>query len=237
MLIIPALDIRGGQVVRLRQGDFNQQTSYSQDPLSLAGEYMAAGVHRIHLVDLDAARGEGSNHALISQLIAELGVEVQVAGGIRTLADVEQWLASGAQAVVMGTTAVRQPLLLLEIAQLYPDRLLAALDVQQGRPAITGWSEIGEMRLSQLLEAWAEAPLAGIILTSIEHDGTLNGPDLSLLESIRPSTQHRLIYSGGMSRLSDLRAVDQVGAEAVILGKSLLEGYINLAEALAFSEG
>jgi phosphoribosylformimino-5-aminoimidazole carboxamide ribotide isomerase len=233
VLVIPALDIRGGLVVRLLKGDFARETAYADDPMVPARAYVAEGARRLHVVDLDAARGSGDNRELVERMAGELGIEVQVAGGVRSAEDVERWLDAGASRVVMGTTAVREPELLGEIAARHRDGVLAALDVKAGRPAVTGWSEVAEITVPAMLARWDELPLAGVILTSIDRDGTLAGPDLETLKAARGATRHHLTYSGGIGQLADLGPVAGAGADAVILGKSLLEGHFTLPAALA----
>ncbi len=233
MLIVPALDLRGGRVVRLLRGDFGRETSYSTDPVALARRYVDAGVRRLHVVDLDAARGHGDNRQLIERLVATTAVAVQVAGGVRSEQDAARWLGSGAAAVVMGTTAVRQPQLLAEVAGRHPGRVLAALDVRAGRPAVRGWSALESGGVADTLRRWEPAPLAGVILTSVDRDGTLAGPDLALLREAVAATHHPLTYSGGVRSLEDLRALAAAGAAAAILGRSLLEGLLPLESLLA----
>ncbi len=232
MRLIPALDLRGGRVVRLRTGDFGQETSYGDDPLSLARGYEAGGAEALHLVDLDAARGEAAQDSLVRRVVEGTRLAVQVAGGVRDGSSVGHWLEVGAASVVMGTTAVRDPRLLREIAGAHPGRVQAALDVRGRVPAVAGWLETAaDLTLPELLRRWEEAPLAGVIVTSIDRDGTLAGPDLEVLRLARGTTRHRLTYSGGVGSLEDLAAVADAGADAVILGKSLLEGRFTFAEA------
>ena len=228
MLIIPALDLRGGGVVRLQKGDFARETAYTADAVQLAGEYAEAGARRLHVVDLDAARGSGDNRSLVERIVAEVGMEVQVAGGVRSLEDVERWLGGGAVAVVMGTVAVREPATLAAVSDAHPGRVLAALDVRAGRPAVSGWLAVEERTVRQTLALWADAALAGVIVTSVDRDGTLTGPDLDLLREALDATDHPVTYSGGIASLDHLRAVADSGANGVILGKSLLEGRIEL---------
>ncbi|MBJ7602212.1 MAG: 1-(5-phosphoribosyl)-5-[(5-phosphoribosylamino)methylideneamino] imidazole-4-carboxamide isomerase [Candidatus Dormibacteraeota bacterium] len=232
MLIIPALDLRAGGVVRLLQGDFARETGYPTDALVLAQQYAEAGARRLHVVDLDGARGSGDNRKLIERLIGTLNIEVQVAGGIRSLESASRWLEAGAAAVVLGTVAVKEPGRLNEVAAQLPGRVLAALDARTGRPAVTGWSELADLSLAEMLEGWAAAPLAGVIVTSIDRDGTLAGPDLDLLAEARRSGSHPITYSGGISSVGDVTAVAAAGAAGVILGKSLLEGRVDLRDAL-----
>jgi phosphoribosylformimino-5-aminoimidazole carboxamide ribotide isomerase len=230
--VIPALDLRGGRVVRLRQGDFATERAYADDPAAAAAAYAAAGARRLHVVDLDAARGRGHNRGAVAAILDRAPVAVQVAGGIRGAAAAERWLEAGAAAVVMGTAAVRSPELLVKVAVRRPGRVLAALDVKAGRPAVSGWTDVEDLGLERLLEAWQEAPLAGVVLTSVERDGTLGGPDLEILARVRALTRHPVTYSGGIASLADVRAVREAGAAAVILGRSLLEGRLRLEEAL-----
>jgi phosphoribosylformimino-5-aminoimidazole carboxamide ribotide isomerase len=230
--LIPALDLRGGRVVRLRTGDFGQETSYGDDPVSLARAYETAGAEVLHLVDLDAARGAPAQESLVRRVVEETRLAVQVAGGIRDEAAAGHWLDVGAASVVMGTTAVRDPGLLREIARAYPGRVQAALDLRGGAPAVAGWLETeATLTTANLLRRWEDAPLGGVIVTSIDRDGTLAGPDLEVLRRARASTRHRLTYSGGIGALEDLVAAADAGADAAILGKSLLEGRFTFAEA------
>ena len=219
--------------MRLRQGDFAHEKAYGRDAVERAREYAAAGAERLHLVDLDAAAGAGSNRDLVARVVESAGIEVQVGGGVRSPADVEDWLAVGAAGVVMGTTAVRQPGILREVADRHPGRVLGALDVKAGRPAVTGWTAVEERGLEALLSEWEAAPLGGVILTCIDRDGTLAGPALETLRQVLETTRHPVTYSGGIASLGDLEALRQAGAEAAILGKSLLEARFTLREAIA----
>jgi phosphoribosylformimino-5-aminoimidazole carboxamide ribotide isomerase len=236
VVVVPSLDLAGGRAVRLVHGDLARQTTYASDTdqvLALARRLVESGARRLHVVDLDAAVGSGHNRELVERLLAGAGLEVQVAGGVRSPEDAGGWLAAGAAAVVMGTAAVRHPERLATAAAAHPGRLLAALDVRDGRPAVTGWSAVEEMSVPEVLGLWREIPLRGVILTSVDRDGTLAGPDLELLALGLASTPHPLTYSGGIASLDDLRAVAESGAAEVILGKSLLEGRIPLSEALS----
>ena len=239
MVVLPALDLLAGRVVRLGEhGDFDRPTSYADETdqvVRLARRYVVAGARRLHVVDLDAARGSGHNGPMVQRLVDEAGAEVQVAGGVRSASEVERWLDHGAAAVVMGTAAVRYPTLLIRVAATHPGRVLAALDVSNGRPAVGGWSELAELSVGHVLSRWREAGLAGVIVTSVDRDGTLLGPDLSLLSETLAATRFPVTYSGGVASLDDLRAVARAGAAGVILGRSLLEGRIRLDEALATS--
>jgi len=231
--VIPAIDLLEGRCVRLEQGDFQRATYYDIDPVDLARRLAGNGVRRLHVVDLDAARSSGDNRGLVERIVREGGLEVQVAGGVRDSDRLERWFAVGAAGVVMGTAAVRDPDLLEACASAHPRRVLAALDLIVGRPAVSGWSELGGRDLETLLNRWEQAPLAAVILTSVDRDGTLRGPDLESLRRVRRHTSHWVLYSGGIASAEDIRALDDAGAAGVILGKALLEGRLELEEALA----
>jgi phosphoribosylformimino-5-aminoimidazole carboxamide ribotide isomerase len=234
MLVIPAIDIRGGRAVRLTGGDFNRETVYGDDPLAIARSHHAAGAWRVHVVDLDAALGRaGDNRELVSRLVAEAGVEVQVAGGIRDAAAAASWLEAGAAAVVMGTVAVQDPDLFAAVAEAHPDQVMGALDLRGATPQVAGWTSSEATAVEELLASWQALPLAAVILTSVERDGTLTGPDLASLGKTLGLTRHRVIYGGGIGSIEDVRAVAAAGAGGVIIGKAIYEGRLDLADALS----
>lgn len=233
MLVIPAIDILGGRCVRLTQGNYNEPTVYSEDPVDMARRLAATGATRMHVVDLDAARGSASNRDVIARLLQQSGIEVQVAGGVRSEEAVKALLDGGAQWVVMATTAVRDPHLFERCAFGHPGKVLAALDVRDEKAAVSGWLDTDPVTLKALVGRWSDLPLAGVILTCIDRDGTLAGPDLETLGRVRKMTRHELQYSGGVASVDHIRRVRAAGAEAVILGKALYEGKITLEQALA----
>jgi len=233
VLVIPAIDILGGSCVRLVRGDYSHPTVYSDDPADVAASFAEAGAERIHVVDLDGARGLGDNHSAIESIVRRRDVKVQVAGGVRSEQQVDKLLGLGAHAVVMGTAAVREPRLLERCARRHPGQVLTALDVRDDQPAVRGWTENEPLKMGSLLARWDVLPLAGVIFTSIAKDGTLEGPDLKTLRHVRAMTGLPVQYSGGVSSIDDVRAAAAAGATAVIVGKALYEGRIRLAEALA----
>jgi len=196
-------------------------------------DFERAGAQRVHVVDLDAARSSGDNRAVIEALVGSSSLTVQVAGGIRTSEQIDAWLARGATAVVMGTAAVREPELLAECAHKHAGQVLAALDIRDGRPAVAGWLETETIDIHDLIARWDALPLAGLILTATDRDGTMAGPDLETLARVRSMSRLPIQYSGGISSLDDLRAVREADATAVILGRSLYEGTVLLEDALA----
>jgi phosphoribosylformimino-5-aminoimidazole carboxamide ribotide isomerase len=231
-LVIPAIDIFGGRCVRLVQGDYEHPTVYSDDPNEIAGEFAQAGAEHVHVVDLDAARGTADNKTVIEAILRRKDLKVQVAGGVRTSDAVDSWLGAGAHAVVMGTAAVRDPRLLERCAHLHPGRVLTALDLRDDKAAVSGWTKTEPVMIGSLLGRWDRLPLAGMIVTSIDRDGTLSGPDLDVLVRVRAMTGLPVQYSGGVSSLDDIGRVAAAGANAVILGKALYEGRITLEQAL-----
>lgn len=232
MLVIPAIDVLGGKCVRLVRGDYANPTVYSDDPMDVVDSFAGAGAERIHVVDLDAARGEGENHSLIQSIARRTDIKVQVAGGIRTEVQVDRLLEAGAHAVVMGTAAVREPRLLERCARNHSGRILAALDVRGGLPSVHGWTESEPLQVGVLLARWDVLPLAGVVFTSIERDGTLEGPDLKTLARVNAMTSLPIQYSGGIATIDEIRAVGEAGAVGVIVGKALYEGRVKLEEAL-----
>lgn len=233
MLVIPAIDVLGGRCVRLVRGDFAHPKVYSDDPADVAEEFANAGAQHLHVVDLDAARGSGDNRSVILSILLRKDLKVQVAGGVRKAETVDAWLTAGAHAVVMGTAAVRDPRLLERCAQRHPARVLAALDVRDEQAAVSGWTETEPVMMGALLGRWDSLPLAGVVLTCIDKDGTLEGPDLKTLARARAMTSLTLQYSGGVTSLEDIGRVAAAGAQAVIVGKALYEGKFTLEQALA----
>jgi phosphoribosylformimino-5-aminoimidazole carboxamide ribotide isomerase len=233
MVVIPAIDLLGGRLVRLTQGDFSQATVYSEDPLDVADQLASAGARRLHVVDLDAARGSGSNGGIIGEILKRGDLQLQVAGGVRTLDAVDSLIDRGARWVVMGTAAVKDSPLFERCARRHPDRLMAALDLRDEKAAVGGWTDTAPVMIGALLGRWDALPIGGVILTCIDRDGTMAGPDLAALSRVRRMTSHELQYSGGVASLEDIDKVAAAGAKAVILGRALYEGRIDLEQALA----
>ena len=226
------MDLLGGRCVRLVKGDYDHPTVYSENPLEVVAEFEDAGAEHLHVVDLDAARGTANNAAVIGSILRHHHLKVQVAGGIRSSEAVDAWLDAGAHAVVMGTAAVREPRLLERCTRQHPGHILAALDVRDDKAAVSGWTETEPVMIGALLARWDRLPLAGVILTCIDRDGTLGGPDLETLARVRGMTGLPIEYSGGIASVDDLQKVAAAGAHAVILGKALYEGRITLEQAL-----
>jgi phosphoribosylformimino-5-aminoimidazole carboxamide ribotide isomerase len=240
-IAIPAIDVRNGRVVRLSQGDYAQETVYQGSPLEVARRYADAGAEWLHLVDLDAARlGGYSLQALVAELAAQTPLKVQTGGGIRREADVEALLALGVARVVVGTTAVREPDRVCAWLRAYgSERITLALDARQGadgawRLPVAGWTESSAETLDGLLQRFFDAGLEHLLCTDIARDGMLSGFNLELYRQLAQRWPGlRIQASGGVRSLADVAAARAAGASAAILGRGLLEGRFELAEALA----
>ncbi len=241
MIRIPAIDLREGRVVRLRQGDYAAETRYESDPLALALQYADAGASHLHLVDLDAARaGVSSQRNLMSAMARDSGLRVQAGGGVRERADLQALLDGGISRVVIGSLAVRSPDLVLAWADEFgPDRILVALDARADaegifRLPVAGWTETTSLRLEDRLGLFLAAGLNEFLCTDIDRDGMLSGPNVALYrELVRQFPAAKFQASGGLSSLDDLRALASAGCAAVVMGRALLEARFTVAEALA----
>src|SRR5574337_185434 len=206
MLVIPAIDLKGGQVVRLSQGDPLRQTAYSADPVAMARRWEDEGAPILHLVDLDGAfAGKPQQLAVVAQVARSIKIPVQLGGGLRTLAALEQAFASGIERAVLGTAAIEDEGLLREAAETYPGRILLGIDAKNGKVAVRGWAEATTLLAADLAIRAADLPLAAIIYTDIERDGMLTGPNLDALRRMAQVARHPIIASGGIAALDDLR--------------------------------
>lgn len=237
MLVIPAIDLKGGHVVRLSQGDPLRQTAYSADPVAMARRWEEEGASILHLVDLDGAfAGRPQQLAVVTQVARAITIPVQLGGGLRSLANLEQAFAAGIERAVLGTAAIENERLLREAAEAYPGRILLGIDAKNGRVAVRGWAEATELLATDLAIRAADLPLAGIIYTDIERDGMLTGPNLDALRRMAQTTRHPIIASGGVAALDDLRRLATLEPSIVIgalVGKALYEGRFSLNDAIA----
>jgi phosphoribosylformimino-5-aminoimidazole carboxamide ribotide isomerase len=231
--VIPSIDLLGGSVVRLRQGDYSEVTDYGADALGVLRGFVRAGARRVHVVDLDAARGTGHNRDLVTALAATPDVELQVGGGIRDRGSVEGWFDRGVTYVVLGTLAAEDPEEAVAIARRWPGRVLAGLDARGDRIATRGWEVDAGLSLDQAVERLAGAPFAGLVYTQVARDGMLAGPDLDGIRRLCAGTPLPVVASGGLSSIEDLRQAAAAGANAGIVGRALYEGHLDLGEAIA----
>ena len=236
MLLIPAIDLKDGKCVRLRQGEMSQVTRYSDDPVGMAEQWQNIGARYLHIVDLDGAvEGTPKHLPQIEAIAKKLTIPIQVGGGIRNAATVQAYRAIGVDRVVVGTAALQDSKFLASIAQQFPQKILVGIDVKQGLVAVHGWTTVSTLTPRQVFEAIKELPLGGIVYTDISRDGMLNGPNISALREAAETSPVPVIASGGVTALDDIRAIQEIGSNisGVIVGKALYEGTLDLKAALA----
>jgi phosphoribosylformimino-5-aminoimidazole carboxamide ribotide isomerase len=237
MMIIPAIDLKEGKGVRLLQGDPNQETVYSEEPVELARRWEGEGAEFLHVVDLDGAfSGKPAHLPLIERIAQAVRIPIQVGGGIRSLESIISVLHCGAKRVILGTQAVGSPLFLREACQRFRGQILLGIDARGGYIATEGWTKPTHLRAVDFARQVTHFPLGGIVYTDIFRDGMLAGPNLSALCEMADVVSLPLIASGGISSLSDVRAImglEARGVGGMIIGKALYSGKIDLSEAIA----
>jgi phosphoribosylformimino-5-aminoimidazole carboxamide ribotide isomerase len=237
-LLLPAIDLRDGQAVRLLRGDFAAETVYSSAPVEVAKAYEAGGAKWIHVVDLDAARtGEPANLPLVEAIASAVGCAVQVGGGVRTPEAAARLLDAGADRVVVGTAAVEDPGLVAELCRRHPGRVAAGLDARGRHLAVRGWTETTELDVVEAARRLEAAGVVAVVVTEIGRDGTMAGADLDQLTAVLEATSGDVIASGGVGSLGDLRALASLNGAGrplagVIVGRALFEGRFSVEEAV-----
>ena len=230
--LIPAIDIIGGQCVRLTKGDYDQKTVYGE-PLEMAQEFERIGFRRLHMVDLDGAKSKHIvNGRVLRGCASETSLVIDFGGGIKTDADLEEAFRCGAQMVTVGSIAVTRPELFMGWLEKYgPERMILGADVRNGKISINGWKEDSEEDLLPFLRKYIDAGVRNVLCTEISKDGTLAGPAIDLYKKVMEAyPQLHLIASGGVSSMDDIKALDAAGIPAVVFGKAIYEGKINLQE-------
>lgn len=231
--LIPAIDIINGQCVRLTKGDYDQKTVYRDSPAEVAQEFESFGFKRLHVVDLDGAKSKHIvNTAVLRQIVLQAHLCVDFGGGIKTDDDIETAFANGAEMVTVGSIAVTNPDLFISWLQIYgADRLILGADVRNGKISINGWKEDSTEDLLPFLKKYIDAGVKNVLCTEISKDGTLQGPAIDLYKRvIQEYPDLHLIASGGVSSIDDIRALDAAGIPAVVFGKAIYEGKIDLHE-------
>jgi len=234
MLILPAIDLRDGRCVRLRQGDYSRETVFDEDPVAVARRFESAGAKWLHVVDLDGARdGEPKNLDTIRAIVAAVKMSVEVGGGIRTTDAAADVLAMGVRRVVVGTRAVRDPAWLREMAGKFPGRVALGLDARGGRVAVEGWQEESTRTATEVAASVRNLALAAIIYTDIARDGMMAGPNVEATAELVKASPFPVIASGGVTTVDDVVRLKAAGCAGAIIGRALYEGKIMLEAALA----
>jgi phosphoribosylformimino-5-aminoimidazole carboxamide ribotide isomerase len=240
LILYPAIDIRDGKAVRLMQGDYDRETAYDDDPVVAARRWADAGARWLHVVDLDGARaGEPVNLEHVRRIVAAVGIPVQLGGGLRDSKKVEEAFSSGAERVVLGTAAVRDPEMAAAIAGAHGERVVASVDSRSGEVAAEGWTESSGLGTAEVVSALSERGISRFVFTPVDVDGLMEGPDLDSLREVAGATDGELIYSGGVGSLDHLRELGELGLgnlEGVIVGRALYEQRFTVAEAQAALE-
>lgn len=236
MLVIPAIDLKDGRCVRLRQGNMAAETVYSEDVPAVARKWQEDGACVIHVVDLNGAvDGEPRNLPQIEAVMKTVSVKVQVGGGIRTIETVRRYLHAGVSRVVLGTAALMDRAFLEQACKEFPCRILLGLDARGGNVAVKGWTAVSDVRAVDLLKEVSGCAIGAVIYTDIARDGMLSGPNLAALQEVVELSSFPVIASGGISRVEDLRAVQALGprVEGAIVGKALYDGKLDYRDAVA----
>jgi phosphoribosylformimino-5-aminoimidazole carboxamide ribotide isomerase len=227
MIAIPAVDLREGACVQLVGGEYTNERVRLADPVGVAREWARYGFRRLHVVDLDAATGRGSNREIVAELMRDTAAELQVGGGVRTSTQVEELLAAGARAVVVGTRALEDADWLARITSAYPNEVIVAADVRDRRVVTRGWTRTLPREIVDVTEELSGLPLAGLLVTAVHREGRMQGADLFLMEDVVDAASFPVYASGGIASMSDLRALDDRGVSAAVLGMALYTGALD----------
>ena len=240
MIVIPAIDLKDGQCVRLYQGDYNKMTVYSSDPIEVARRWQDAGVSWMHVVDLDGAKdGHPVNTDLIARICQETSLKIQASGGLRTLSQIEHMFSIGVERVILGTVVLTNRELLDQALQRWSTRIIVGIDARKGLVAIKGWRETSSVKATELARELSIAGVRRFIYTDIRRDAAMQGPNRAALREMLATlkgTGTSLMASGGVSSLADLQRLAELRIEGAIIGKALYVGAIDLAEAVRVIE-
>jgi phosphoribosylformimino-5-aminoimidazole carboxamide ribotide isomerase len=247
MQIWPAIDLRGGKCVRLKQGNYAQETVYSDDPVQVALRFQEQGARHLHLVDLDGARvGSPQNLQVIERIVSAVDLECELGGGIRDQPTIERLLgpaggpeAAGAKRLarlVLGTAALKEPQWFAQMCRAYPGRLVLGVDARDGMVATEGWLETSAVHAIDLVAQFQGEPLAGIVYTDIATDGMLQGPNVAAMSQMQEAVEFPVVASGGVTTASDVADLAAAGLAGAIVGRALYEGTLSLTEALRITQ-
>jgi phosphoribosyl isomerase A len=231
VIVIPAIDLRGGRAVRLVRGNPAEETSYADDPVEVAVRFQEEGARRLHVVDLDAALDAGENREVIRDICQAVVLPVQLGGGVRTLEAVQDAIDLGAARAILGTTAALDPTFVARAVEEFAERIVVAVDVRGGHAMVKGWTEEGP-RIEDIMPALNDAGCPRYLATAIARDGTLDGPDLRLYKQLMGLTDRPIIASGGVRTAEDIWALRDTGCEAAVTGKALYERTLKLSQVI-----
>ena len=239
MIVFPAIDLKGGEVVRLAEGDMDRATVYGDDPAAQAELFAKAGAQHLHVVDLDGSfAGEARNRAAVEAIVAAFPGHVQLGGGIRTPADVERWFDAGVARIVIGTAALKDPGFVREMAREWENGIVVAVDARDGMVATEGWAQLSDVPVADMARRFEDAGVASLLFTDIGRDGMLKGCNIDATLDLARATDLPVIASGGVKGLDDIHVLSlhaEEGIEGVITGRALYDGRLDLAAALAMA--
>ncbi|MBA4395185.1 MAG: 1-(5-phosphoribosyl)-5-((5-phosphoribosylamino)methylideneamino)imidazole-4-carboxamide isomerase [Desulfobacca sp.] len=236
MILIPAVDIKGGRCVRLREGRADAETVFSDFPKEMAQQWVEQGAERLHVIDLDGAFEKGPrNFSSIKDIITMIKIPIQLGGGIRDLETVENYLSLGVAQVILGTVVIKEPGLVKEACRLFPDHIMVSLDARDNRIAVEGWTELLEIDPVDLVKQYQDWGVKAIIFTDIARDGTQTGPSISSTRRLAQETSLPVIAAGGIATLEDIQSLaplETEGLVGIITGRAIYSGSLNLSEAI-----
>ena len=227
MIAIPAVDLRDGACVQLVGGEFSQEKVRLENPVEVARSWEHYGFHRLHVVDLDAATGRGSNISVVRSLLFDGGVPMHVGGGVRSGEQVQELLEAGASRVVVGTRALEEPEWIAELSVRYPGEIIVACDVRERKVTTRGWAHMLPLDILDVVEELNSLPLGGLLVTAVHREGQMQGTDLPLMEDVAESSNFPVYASGGVATMQDLRALENRGMAGVVIGMALYTGALD----------
>jgi phosphoribosylformimino-5-aminoimidazole carboxamide ribotide isomerase len=236
MILYPAIDLKDGQCVRLLRGDMDKATVFENTPADQAASFEASGFEWLHIVDLNGAfEGKAVNGSAVKSILSRVKMPVQLGGGIRTLEMIDDWITAGVSRVILGTVALKNPVLVKEACRIFPGQIAVGIDAKAGKVAVSGWAEVSDMNAIDLAKRFEDAGVAAIIYTDIARDGAMQGPNIEETVSLAQQISTPVIASGGISSAADIAAYKQhevSGIEGVIIGRALYDGAITPKDVL-----
>lgn len=233
MIILPAIDLYNGKAVRLYKGNYSEMTIYSDDPLSIAEDFEASGAKYIHIVDLEGAKdGSTPNIDVVKKIVSGTTLFAEIGGGIRSMETVEKYISAGVKRVILGTAAVTNEKLLIDAVTAYPDRIAVGADIRDGYIAIKGWKETSNLACNEFFAKMQNIGVKNIICTDISKDGAMNGTNLELYRELSEKFSMQITASGGVSSISDIKALRKMNIYGAIIGKAYYTGAIKISEAI-----